>query len=236
MGTIDDIIKVIDEELINNRKSYLTLTQSNRLLLKEYQLTISEYSNHVLKKLLVENKIPHAYQTENKPKQWRIPLSKKGLLRKKNKSNSINITKKNNTYESFQNMNTDSNIVICPSCGLHIAITRDLVNQKYIRCSNCLKRIDRTINYPLPTGNTETPFKQQPDGFLEILFGKQPSLGTQIFRGILVGAILLGLMKTCEQTPEESMKQYQKEQKYLREHEKKKQETKEYFEFMGGQE
>ncbi len=65
---------------------------------------------------------------------------------------------------------------------------------------------------------------------------KQLPIGTQIFRGLLAGIIILAVIRACNETPEDAMKQYQKEQKSIREHEKQKKDTKEYLEFMGGQE
>jgi len=65
---------------------------------------------------------------------------------------------------------------------------------------------------------------------------KQLPIGTQIFRGLLAGIILLVVIRACNETPEDAMRQYQKEQKSIRKYEKEKKDTKEYYEFMGGQE
>tara|TARA_R110001592_G_scaffold363285_1_gene683190 strand:+ start:134 stop:967 length:834 start_codon:yes stop_codon:yes gene_type:complete len=75
---IKKIIKIFDDELIDNNKGYLTLGQANKLLVDNGIITIFEKSNNVLKKLLEKNEIPHATQTDKKPKQWRIPLSDEG--------------------------------------------------------------------------------------------------------------------------------------------------------------
>lgn len=77
------IIKVIDDKLLETGKHYLLLGQANQLLLSEEIITDKEHSNKLLNQLLEANEIPHAYQIETKPKQWRIPLSKVGEQRRK---------------------------------------------------------------------------------------------------------------------------------------------------------
>lgn len=91
MGTIKEIVKAIDDELIKKDKYYLLLGQANNLLLNNNLLPITDKNNNTLKQLLQQNKIPHAFQTEEKPKQWRIPLSPNGTKRKEKiiKENSI---------------------------------------------------------------------------------------------------------------------------------------------------
>ena len=81
MKTIKEIIKALDDYLIDHDTAYLTLGSANTLLEKEGLITSPEKSKHVLKKILEENKIPHAYQTTKKPIQWRIPLSIAGFRR-----------------------------------------------------------------------------------------------------------------------------------------------------------
>lgn len=77
------IIKAIDDKLLKTGKRYMLLGEANQLLLSEEIITDKEHSNKLLKQLLEANEIPHAYQIENKSKQWRIPLSKAGKQRRK---------------------------------------------------------------------------------------------------------------------------------------------------------
>lgn len=97
MGSIEEIIDALDNELIETGKHYLLLGESNKLLLKNGLISQEEYSNKAFKKLLENNAIPHAYQTNTSPKQWRIPPTKEGLKVKKMLSK--NTTKKTTSKE-----------------------------------------------------------------------------------------------------------------------------------------
>jgi hypothetical protein len=146
MDNVKKIIKAIDDQLIESGKEYLLLGQANQLLVNKKIFTVSDQSNKVLKKILEKNKIPHAYQTDNSPRQWRIPLSKEAeeevekVIITTSKSNSIN-----------KNLNGIGIKGICPKCGKesfygahckgcgsYMAIPEDLsnidiVNKKLIR-------------------------------------------------------------------------------------------------------
>jgi len=88
------IIKAIDDKLLETDKRYMLLGQANQLLLSEEIITDKEHSNKLLKQLLEANEIPHAYQIESEPKQWRIPLSKVGEQRRKVIERNTNKAKK----------------------------------------------------------------------------------------------------------------------------------------------
>jgi DNA-directed RNA polymerase subunit RPC12/RpoP len=142
MEELDKIIKVIDNELIKSGKPYLLLRQANQLLLDEKSISISEKSNIRLKKLLEENKIPHAYQTENTPKQWRIPLSKKGEARKKKLNKKTTITTKPLSIDySFQHNNN----IKCSSCGINLLVPPEIIPHDLIKCPNCLHKTQNTL-------------------------------------------------------------------------------------------
>lgn len=142
MEELDKIIKVIDNKLIKDGKPYLLLRQANQLLLDEKIISTSEKSNIVLKKFLEENKIPHAYQTETTPKQWRIPLSKKGETRKKllNKKNTTTVKPLSVDY-SFQNKDK----IKCSSCGINLFVPPEIINHDFIKCPNCLHNTKNTL-------------------------------------------------------------------------------------------
>lgn len=141
MKELDKIIKVIDNKLIKDDKPYLLLRQANQLLLDEKIISTSEKSNIVLKKLLEENKIPHAYQTETTPKQWRIPLSKKGETRKKTLNKKNTTTVKPSVNYSFQNKDK----IKCSSCGIYLFVPPEIINQDFIKCPNCLHNTKNTL-------------------------------------------------------------------------------------------
>lgn len=130
MGTIEVITKAIDDELISSGKEYLLLGQANQLLLKNDIISSIEKSNKSLKKLLEEDKIPHAYQTKTTPKQWRIPLSKNGKVRRYN----INNQKSNDKKKAPQNNQKNT---ICPYCRVALFIPTELINSKNVQCPSC---------------------------------------------------------------------------------------------------
>ena len=78
MGNIEKIIQAIDIQLIQKNKPYMLLAEANRLL--TFTRLIAD--NKALKKIVESGLIPHAYQTQKSPKQWRIPLSEKGKAEK----------------------------------------------------------------------------------------------------------------------------------------------------------
>lgn len=137
MGNIEDIIKAIDDELIRIDKEYLLLGNANQLLANQGLISISEKFDKTLKKALEENKIPHAYQSENAPKQWRIPLSSEGLERKKLMPSSAK------TYTEKEGQPNDGTFKIklrvtnCPFCSNSTNVPDAYLNNEFINCLNC---------------------------------------------------------------------------------------------------
>lgn len=82
MAQIEEIIKAVDNKLLEMGKDYLMLQQASKLLLA---LGIIENSKE-LKQLLENGEIPHAYKTDTSPKQWILPLSE-GRKNRKDKLN-----------------------------------------------------------------------------------------------------------------------------------------------------
>ena len=78
MENIEKIIQAIDIQLIQKNKPYMLLAEANRLLTSTRLIA----DNKALKKIVESGLIPHAYQTQKSPKQWRIPLSEKGKAEK----------------------------------------------------------------------------------------------------------------------------------------------------------
>jgi hypothetical protein len=75
---ISDIINAIDENLIERRRKYISLAYANELLISKGIFSKYDQQNKILKKILELGLIPNSFQTEEKPKQWRIQLSEKG--------------------------------------------------------------------------------------------------------------------------------------------------------------
>ena len=147
----------------------MVLGQANQLLVSKNIISIAENSNKALKKLLEENKIPHAYQIESTPKQWRIPLSNEGKKRQKT------VEKKKPFSHKIQNNNIYNytsirfNQVICPGCGLNLYIPPEIKNDNYIQCLTCRK----TFRNPLKPNSGKTLTKTQRNwliGILVVLF------------------------------------------------------------------
>ena len=69
MAKIDDIVKAIDNKLLETGKEHLILQQASKLLLS---LGIIE-STKELKQILERGEIPHAYKTNTSPRQWLGP-------------------------------------------------------------------------------------------------------------------------------------------------------------------
>lgn len=99
MKNIKTIIEVIDEELYKKSKQYLTLGQANKLLVNKSIITVKEKHDQSLKKLLETRKIKNSYQTHEKPRQWRITMSKNGEK------------KRNRKYEKFDSNQPNLNHV-----------------------------------------------------------------------------------------------------------------------------
>jgi len=193
MGTIEEIIKAIDNELIEKKKSYLLLGQANDLLVSENIMSISERYGQKFKRILEENKLSHAYQTETKPKQWRIPLSEEGkkiekTVKKKiqEKDKSFNLNKQKVSY------------TICPICGINLGIPNEISNEAIIKCLNC----NNDIQNPLVSGNrfnytnnfNLSEVEHQKDQFLK--YAIYTSLGLGIFfPPIWIGTVILFFMR-----------------------------------------
>ncbi|NLI36932.1 MAG: hypothetical protein GX416_10530 [Bacteroidales bacterium] len=134
MEQIENIINAIDNKLLETGKEYLILRQANELLMS---LGFVE-DNKILKKIILEGQLPHAYLTESAPRQWRIPLSKDGLLRKeKLKPQNIHNKRPNKVSCDVNREEKSVRHFICPRCGSQLLISDDLREEEYIRCSIC---------------------------------------------------------------------------------------------------
>jgi ferredoxin-like protein FixX len=137
---IKEIIEIFDNELIEKNKRYLILSQANKLLIENKIIPATEKSSKILKNLLIENGIPHAYQTSQKPKQWRIPLTESKIHLQEKKKNS-----------KIQNK---PKIVICPNCGINLTISKGILKESYLQCLNCY------ANFENPLQNSKKTKKQ----------------------------------------------------------------------------
>ncbi|MEI6823359.1 MAG: hypothetical protein WCL51_15620 [Bacteroidota bacterium] len=219
---INKIIKVIDDELINNNKEYLLLSQANNLLVDKDIFTIQQKLDKSLKKILEENKIPHAYQTEKAPKQWRIPKSDKGKLRKVKKKTSKVIEK---------------NDVICPYCKNIASVPKELLNEHFFLCPICKKQFKNTLNkhigsIPYSKSYINNNINAKSDSvfskkYWDYEFKKNPD--HKIYTIIIVIIFVLYILGTIFHNPEREDREYKETQKDLYRYEKEKQATDEHF-------
>ncbi|MBZ0243797.1 MAG: hypothetical protein K8F24_11315, partial [Bacteroidales bacterium] len=86
---IKKIIWTLDEELIKNGKTYLTLAQANKCLMRSGIFTVNDIAENAFKKILEKGKIPNAEQTEKKPRQWLIFHSNDKVKKKIDKKESV---------------------------------------------------------------------------------------------------------------------------------------------------
>ena len=100
MAKIDDIVKAIDNKLLETGKEHLILQQASKLLLS---LGIIE-STKELKQILERGEIPHAYKTNTSPRQWLLPLSEERRSRRapKKQRKQTRLFKKVNLQKDFQ--------------------------------------------------------------------------------------------------------------------------------------
>lgn len=162
MAQIEEIIKAVDNKLLEMGKDYLMLQQASKLLLA---LGIIENSKE-LKQLLENGEIPHAYKTDTSPKQWILPLSENGkhrkvqLDKKKSKKNSKPTKKKD------KDQNCKSEVFHCTICGYAAMIPEQLRSDQYLVCPICKTS---HIN-PLWTPNEPTNDQRGQKIYKKILF------------------------------------------------------------------
>jgi len=168
MGTIDEIINAIDKELIKKNKRYLLLGQANDLLVSEDIMSIDEKNNQKFKKILAENKLHHAYQTETKPRQWRIPLSAKGKKTLKKK-------------EQLEHNQQNVIYTICPICGINLGVPYELANELVIKCLSCNNDIQNPLVFGSRFHNTKN-YKSSESEYLK----------DQILKNVMYASIGIG--------------------------------------------
>lgn len=161
---IHDIIQFIDNWLIKNSKAYITPPEANDLLEKAGLLNDrKERAGSVLRKLLRNGMLPHAYQIDGR---WFIPCSK-GFTQiendeQRNKTNENESYKFEFDYNSFMNYNNFKRVRLLSgeniptSTGVY-AITIDNENSLPDPFSTELKRRNHKLLYiGISTDNLRT--------------------------------------------------------------------------------
>lgn len=223
----EKIIKIIDDNLLETGKTYLLLGQANKLLAMSDAFTIDQLNDKLLKNLLEAGEIPHAYQTKNIPKQWRIPLSDNGKSRQKTFKHKL-LKNKEKIYSSYESetrfeqkksnhiilnhnhSNLNSDQFICPGCGIVLFTPAELKNEKYLQCSSCRKEFKN----PLFTINSNASFE---------------SIVKKVF-AVLFLIFVLYMCIGSQVSDEELDRQYIEGQKNIYKHEKAKDASDKYYE------
>jgi DNA-directed RNA polymerase subunit M/transcription elongation factor TFIIS len=135
MVEVEKIIRILDEELLLQNKSYFTLQQANKILLDRRIFQESDIKSKTLKHLLEEQKITNASQTIHEPKQWRIIHSGNTNTSEKD------IPLKHIDFSDNQpnEDNPEKDHVFCPECGNSIEIKDDLKTETFLKCPTCLR-------------------------------------------------------------------------------------------------
>lgn len=195
MGTIEEIIKAIDNELIKKNKSHLLLAQANDLLVSEKLMTVSERIDQKFKEILEENRLPHAYQTEIKPRQWRIPLSEEGKKMEKSlkKESPIKAKVKTQVKQPIKSISFNQNqknvtYTICPICGINLSVPNEIANEAYISCLNCKNDIEN----PLVFGNKFDKSYNSQFSELQFRLLEQERLKAEVLKYIMYTTIGIG--------------------------------------------
>ena len=129
MENIEKIIQAIDIQLIQKNKPYMLLAEANRLLTSTRLIA----DNKALKKIVESGLIPHAYQTQKSPKQWRIPLSEKGKAEKE-KLDKQNKQRAKENQHTIQTQISDQPTLCCPFCGYTGIIPEQFRSEQYLIC------------------------------------------------------------------------------------------------------
>jgi ribosomal protein S27E len=124
--------KAIDEELIRENKTFLTISAANQLLIEKKIFSESDKGKKTLKKILQTNQIPHAKQTLHRPRQWRIPVSENAKITERKKSKPAKEKSKPISKSLVQK-------VSCPNCNSELIILEDAIHSARLNCLLCGK-------------------------------------------------------------------------------------------------
>ena len=238
MSQINDIIKAIDNKLLETGKYSMLLQQASKML-----TAIGLIENTAaLKRLLENGAIPHAYKTKEPPRQWVFPLSKDGVYRKhslENKgkcksaqqpaSESVPELEHNTPTETLQN--TVSHIqgqpgsgIFCQKCGYGPLIpVRREESPKYILCPQCKSLVDnpfwkkRRQNFSTVLFDSiATILATIVEWWLSLTFTKKCIAGTIAFWLLLIGVDLSSGNSTILETGLTQSRAEMKVKQYLK--------------------
>jgi len=138
------IVKILDDYMLENSKSFLTLSAANSLVRESAFYRKNKLDKNVLKKLLDSGLIPNASQTKHKPRQWRI-LPSSALKPKKE----IATTNSTNQEINKQTASTQKFFVTikCPWAPHKIRALVPNSGKTLIRCATC----NKVFEYPDPS-------------------------------------------------------------------------------------
>lgn len=139
MLDINQIVKHIDDYLLEKNVPYILLGKANNILFDHGLIDEIQKKNNYLRKILESGRIEHANQTNTKIKQWRIPLSNEKIKINENKNKNELIIKKQITEEE----NVISNIfntIICAHCNKPQSFPEIYHDLEFVICPFCGKK------------------------------------------------------------------------------------------------
>ena len=134
MYDIQVIIKVLDEEMLLLKKTFLSLSHANKILYSKGIFKEEDLKNKVLKQYLENNLISNSYQTKHEPKQWRICISE-ALISEEAQDES------QDEEESID----DSKDIFCPFCGKSLYVPEEVINESELICPYCKSQFANPI-------------------------------------------------------------------------------------------
>lgn len=239
MSQINDIIKAIDNKLLETGKDSMLLQQASKML-----TAIGLIENTAaLKRLLETGAISHAYKTKEPPRQWVFPLSKDGVNRKHALENkrkcksvqqpaceSVSELEHNTPTETLQNnmkphiQGQQGSGIFCHKCGYGpiIPIRRE-ENPKYILCPQCKSLVNnpywkkRRQNFSTVLFDCITTILATiVEWWLSLTFTKKCIVGTAAFWLLLIGVDLASGNSTILETGLTQSRAEMKVKQYLK--------------------
>jgi hypothetical protein len=151
MKKIDTIIKILQQELIERKKSFFTLAQANKILFEKGILSKYDLSDCYLKNKLEQGEIPQSFKTTHKPRQWRI-LKDRHVKKPMSPENKVKkaVTKQGNIQtkkETLSIINTERThrenekqlYFLCPTCGVNLSVPEEHRGEFNLCCYHCKK-------------------------------------------------------------------------------------------------
>jgi len=188
MTKIEEIVKVLDEELIRLNKPFLSLSQANKILLGRQIISEDDIKKKTLKHLLEEKIIKNGHQTIHEPKQWRIVHSFSSIP-------PSNMEKNSDEDDNESENEIQANNIFCPLCGGSVNVPDEIINEKRLVCPYCKMEFSNPLE----------PIKRKEIIHKVVDNGSSDKSAQKIVIGlvVLIIAIVIGIKYLSESKDEE---------------------------------